>query len=247
VKLTVVGCSGSYPGPDSPASCYLVEHEGYRILLDIGNGSVGALHRYGDPYDLEAILISHLHVDHCVDLTSYYVMRKWHPDGAKPRIPVYGPPGTHERMTAAYDMAPGLDMSEQFEFHDHSEALEIGPFRITTARMDHVVTAYGFRVEAGGRTLVYSGDTAPTPALVELARGADVALFEAAFLSGRDNPPHLHMTAAQAAEHARAAGADRLILTHLVSWNDPVRTLAEARDSWGDPVMIAQSGLSLEV
>jgi ribonuclease BN (tRNA processing enzyme) len=247
VKFTVVGCSGSYPGPESPASCYLVEHEGHRILLDIGNGSVGALHRYGDPYDLEAILISHLHVDHCVDLTSYYVMRKWHPDGAKPRIAVYGPPGTHERMTAAYDMAPGLDMSEQFEFNDHAEAVEIGPFRITTARMDHVVTAYGFRVEAGGRTLVYSGDTAPTPALVELARGADLAVFEAAFLSGRDNPPHLHMTGAEAAELAQQAGADRLLLTHLVAWNDPARTLAEAQAVWGDSVMIAQSGLSLEV
>jgi ribonuclease BN (tRNA processing enzyme) len=247
MRLTIVGCSGSYPGPDSPASCYLLEHDGHRILLDMGNGSVGALHRYGDPYDLDAILISHLHVDHCIDLTSYYVMRTWHPDGAHPCLPVYGPAGTQERMLAAYDMGPKQSMQGRFEFIDHRITTEIGPFRITTARVDHVVTAYGFRVEAGGRTLVYSGDTAPTPALVDLARGADLALFEAAFLSGRDNPPHLHMTGAQAAQQAREADVDRLMLTHLVSWNDPRATLAEAREAWGDSVLIAESGLSLEV
>jgi ribonuclease BN (tRNA processing enzyme) len=247
MKLTIVGCSGSYPGPDSPASCYLLEHDDHRIVLDMGNGSLGALHRYGDPYDLDAILISHLHVDHCIDLTSYYVMRKWHPDGPRPSLPVYGPSGTHERMIGAYDMAPALGMSSQFDFFDHRVTTEIGPFRITTARVDHVVTAYGFRVEAGGRTLVYSGDTAPTPALVELSRGADLALFEAAFLSGRDNPPHLHMTGAEAAQQAKEAGVDRLLLTHLVAWNDPAKTLAEAQGVWGDSVMIAESGLSLEV
>ena len=114
MRLTIVGCSGSYPGPDSPASCYLLEHDGHRILLDMGNGSVGALHRYGDPYDLDAILISHLHVDHCIDLTSYYVMRTWHPDGAHPCLPVYGPAGTQERpaaeapsLAATGDIRPG--------------------------------------------------------------------------------------------------------------------------------------------
>ena len=247
MKLTVVGCSGSYPGPDSPASCYLLEHDGHRIVLDLGNGSVGALHRYGDPFDLVAILISHLHVDHCIDLTSYFVMCKWHPDGPRSVLPVFGPSGTHARMVAAYDMPTGLDMSSQFEFLDHRVTTEIGPFRITTERVDHVVTAYGFRVEAGGRTLVYSGDTAPTPALVELARGADLALVEAAFLSGRENPPPLHMTGAQAAQQAKEAGVERLVLTHLVAWNDPAKTLAEAQDVWGDSVMIAESGLSLEV
>ena len=106
MKLTVIGCSGSYPGPDSPASSYLLEHDGHQILLDMGNGSAGALQRYADPYSLDAIFISHLHVDHFIDLTSYYVMRKWHPEGAKPILPVHGPAGTHERLVSAYGGSP---------------------------------------------------------------------------------------------------------------------------------------------
>lgn len=247
MKLTIIGCSGSYPGPDSPASSYLLEHDGHRILLDMGNGSAGALQRYADPYSLDAIFISHLHVDHCIDLTSYYVMRRWHPDGAKPILPVHGPAGTRERLVSAYDLAPNQGIGEQFDFRDHEQVTEVGPFRITTNRVDHVVTAFGFRVEAGGRTLVYSGDTAPTPALVELSQGADLALYEAAFLSGRNNPPHLHMTPREAADQAREAGVDRLMLTHLVAWNDRGATVAEAHESWGDSVMFAESGLSVEV
>ena len=104
MKLTVIGCSGSYPGPESPASCYLLEadHDGrtWRIVLDLGNGALGALHRYADPLTIDAVLLSHLHADHCIDLTSYYVLRKYHPGGALPRIPVWGPQGVARRMAS---------------------------------------------------------------------------------------------------------------------------------------------------
>ena len=90
VRLTVVGCSGSYAGPDSPASCYLLEADGedrtWRILLDLGNGALGALHNYTDPLGIDAVALSHLHPDHCLDLCGYYVMRKYHPSGAQPRL-----------------------------------------------------------------------------------------------------------------------------------------------------------------
>ena len=95
MKLTVVGCSGSFPGPDSPASCYLLEqeHEGrtWRVLMDLGSGAFGVLQRYVDPLDVDAVLLSHLHADHCLDLCGFYVMRKYHPSGPPPRLPVWGP------------------------------------------------------------------------------------------------------------------------------------------------------------
>ncbi len=95
MRLTVVGSSGSYPGPDSPSSCYLLEAEAegrvWRVLLDLGNGSLGALHQYADPLRIDAVFLSHLHADHCLDLCGYYVMRKYHPRGEQPRIPVWGP------------------------------------------------------------------------------------------------------------------------------------------------------------
>ena len=246
MRLTIVGCAGSYPSQDSPASCYLVEHEGHRLLLDLGNGAIGAVQKYADIYDIDAVVISHLHVDHCIDLCSYYVARKYHPGGPLPRIPVLGPEGTADRMASAYDLPDETGMHEEFEFRDHVDSTQIGPFGIRTVRVDHPVPAYAIRVEAGGRSLVYSGDTGPTQSLIDLATGADLALFEASFLEGRDNPPHLHLTALQAADHATAAGVNRLVLTHLVAWNDPQDPLAEAASYVGD-LSIASPGTTYEI
>ena len=95
MRLTIVGCSGSYPGPESPASCYLLEAEDrpegpggrtWRVLVDFGNGALGALHKYVDPLTIDAVLVSHLHADHCLDLCGYYVLRKYHPSGACHRV-----------------------------------------------------------------------------------------------------------------------------------------------------------------
>ena len=142
MRLTIVGCSGSYPGPDSPASCYLVEHEGHSLVLDLGNGAFGALQKHTDVYDVDAVVLSHLHADHCIDLTSYYVFRKYHPDGHAPVIPVIGPTGSADRLARAYDLPPEEGMHGEFEFRDHVEVTEIGPFRITTALMNHPVPCY---------------------------------------------------------------------------------------------------------
>ena len=165
MKLTVVGCSGSFPGPDSPASCYLleVEHGGrtWRIVLDLGSGAFGDLQRYADPLSVDAVLLSHLHADHCLDLTGFYVVRKYHPDGPQPRIPVWGPEGTADRMARAYDLPVDPGMHEEFEFHTYAEPFEIGPFRIEAIPVAHPVPAFGLRVTADDRTVGYSGDTGP--------------------------------------------------------------------------------------
>ena len=94
---------------------------------------------------------------------------------------------------------------------------------------------------------MYSGDTGPTDALVQLARGARLALFEASFLEGEGNPADLHMTAAQAASHATRAGVDELVLTHLVAWNDPALTEAEGRASFTGPMTLARPGLAIDL
>jgi len=248
MRLTVVGCAGSFPGPDSPASCYLVEHEGHSVVLDLGNGAFGPLQRHTDVYSVDAVVLSHLHADHCLDLTSYYVARKYHPDGPKPSIPVLGPTGTSDRMARAYDLAHTPGMAGEFEFRDHLTETEIGPFRITTARVNHPVEAYATRVEAGGRSLVFSGDTGVTDALVELSRGVDLALFEASFLSRYPNlPPDLHLTAAQAADHAQRAGVGRLVLTHLVPWTSQDETLAEGTAAYDGDLALATPGLVVDL
>jgi ribonuclease BN (tRNA processing enzyme) len=225
-----------------------VEHEGHRILLDLGNGSLGALQKYADIYAIDAVLLSHLHVDHCIDLCSYYVARKYNPAGPAPRIPVFGPEGTAARMAAAYGLPATPGMLDEFNFMRHvPDATSIGPFTVTTARVAHPVPTYGMRVSAGGHSLVFSGDTGPTPALVDLARGADLALFEASFVERPDNPRDLHMTGTQAAEHAKQAGVERLLLTHLVAWNDTEQVRAEAAAAFDGDLLVAHSGMVLEV
>lgn len=247
MKLTVVGCSGSFPGPSSPASCYLVEAEGFRVLLDLGNGSLGALQRHVPVYDIDAVLLSHLHADHCMDLCSYYVARRYWPSGPLPRIPVYGPAGANARMSRAYDIPPDPGMTDEFDFRDFpSGSFHLGPLRITTDLMAHPVEAYGMRIEHAGKVLTYSGDTGGCESLVRLAKDADLFLCEASFHEGRDDAPDLHLNGREAAEHAVRAGAGRLLLTHIPPWNDPERTLAEAAPFDG-PTELARPGATYVV
>ncbi len=244
VRLTVIGCSGSFPGPDSPASCYLLEADGFRLLLDLGNGAVGALQRHARLDDIDAVCLSHHHADHCLDLCPFWVSRTFGPGGRLRRIPVYGPAGTARRMAQAYGLEEHPGMTEAFDFVTLTPGTrQIGPFQVTLAHMNHPVETFGFRVEQAGRSVAYSADTGQCPALVELAREADLLLCEASFLNGANLVPDMHLTARQAVEHAAQAGVARLVLTHLVPWNDRARTLAEASDvPFGQPVSLATQG-----
>jgi len=245
VQVTIVGCAGSFPGPLSPASCYLIEADGFRLVLDLGNGSVGALQRYAGLTDIDAICVSHLHSDHCLDLIGYSVFQNYHPDGPRPRIPVYGPAGAEDRLTRALG-SERLGMPDAFDFATLTPGTtEIGPLRVTTEHMDHPVETFGFRFEHAGRALAYSADTGPTDELVKIAAGANVLLCEASFVDGPDLPAGLHLTARQAAEHAARAGVGELVLTHLVAWNDPAVSLAQASDAFPGLVTLASSGLRL--
>ena len=244
MKLTIIGCSGSYPGPEGPASCYLLEAEGHRILLDLGSGALGTLQRHASIYEIDAVLLTHLHADHCLDLCGYHVARTYGPDAPYPRIPVYAPADAPRRLAAAYGMPeePGLETAFSF-VRLAPGTFQVGPFEITAALVNHPIEAYGFRVTHKGVTIVYSGDTGLAPALVKLAEGADLLLCEASFEDGPDLPVDLHLTGEQAARHAAEAGVGKLVLTHLVPWNDPAAILADAlRGGYEGPIELARSG-----
>ena len=252
MRLTIVGCSGSYPGPDSPASCYLLEADDdrgrtWRVLLDLGSGALGALHRYVDPLQIDAVLLSHLHADHCLDLSGYYVLRKYHPTGPQPRIPVWGPAGTADRMARAYDLPTEPGMHHEFDFRTWDRPVEIGPFVVVPVPVNHPVPAFGLRVSANGATMGYTGDTGPCPALDELADGVDLFLAEASFQSGDDNPPDLHLTGTDGGHVATRAGAKRLVLTHVPPWYDPQVALAEAREVYDGPAALARPGTTYDL
>jgi ribonuclease BN (tRNA processing enzyme) len=246
MRVTVVGCAGSFPGPDSPASCYLLEAEGFRLVIDMGNGSLGVLQRYAELFGIDAICLSHLHADHCVDLGAYWVARRYTEAGPRPAIPVYGPQGTADRV-AGFGGEDLAAVRARFAFGDLTPGtFEVGPFLVTTDRMNHPVETFGFRVEQAGWRLAYSADTGESDALVRLAAGADLLLCEASFLDGPGpRPPDLHLSARQAAEYAARAGVGELVLTHLVPWHNPERSLAEASGYYDGPLSLATSGLVL--
>lgn len=249
MRVTIVGCSGSFPGPDSPASCYLLEADGFRLLLDLGNGALGALQRYTDLYSIDAVCLSHLHADHCLDLCSYLVARTYAPGGARPPIPVYGPRDTARRMALAYGAEEHPGMAQAFEFVTLAPGTrQLGPFELTLAHMNHPVETFGFRFSHAGASLAYSADTGECPALVDLARGAGLLLCEASLLEAPDLPVDLHLTARQAAEHAERAGVAQLTLTHLVPWNDRARSLEEASGGpYRGPITLAAAGQSVDL
>lgn len=255
----MLGCSGSGPGPASPAAGYLVRAGGAAVTLDMGNGTFGALQRHLDPFQLDAALFSHLHPDHCADFSSLVVSRKYHPsppyDVTERRLAVHAPAEAPDRFAAAYAATAAeratTDLSDAFDFvalADGATATVAG-IAVEARAVDHLVETYALRLEHGGHSLVYSGDTGPCAALVELARGADVLLCEATWphtgiWGDGEPPPGVHLSGRQAGEHATAAGVGRLVLTHVASWYDREAIFAEARAAFDGPVELAEADAS---
>ncbi|MBG6083615.1 MBL fold metallo-hydrolase [Zhihengliuella flava] len=266
MKLTIIGCTGSLPGPGSPASSYLVsawdgERE-WQILLDLGSGAIGVLQRYTDLRDLDGVFISHLHPDHFMDLCGMHVSIRWDPNGwDRERMQVWGPQATKDRIETAYGLAPddpeGMDQDFVFNTWRALQPVEVGPFTITPFPVRHPIEeAYALRVEAtepveGGTmtsVLTYSGDTDSCAGLVDAARGADMFLCEAAFQEGRDDHiDGVHLTGKRAGQAATEAGVQRLLLTHIPVWTDINTVVDEAKEVYDGGIAIAVSGVTYGV
>jgi ribonuclease BN (tRNA processing enzyme) len=235
------------PGPESPASSYLVEADGSQLVLDLGNGALSALQRHADLRSVDGICLSHLHADHCIDLCGYFVRLEYGP-GHSPRLPVWGPDGTAERLAVAYGVPIDPGMTSVFDFRHYPDgAFRVGSFTVTTARVNHLVPTYAIRVEHGGKSLVYSGDTGESPSLIELAREADLLLCEAGFGTSEDEPPGIHLNGRLAGEHARAAGVRRLMVTHVLPWYDKTATMEAAQTAFGGEVVAAAADQTWEI
>jgi len=257
VRLTVVGCSGSFPGPESPASCYLLEAEHddgsgrrtWRVLMDLGNGALGALQRYADPLAVDAVFLSHLHPDHCLDLCGYYVLRKYHPEAVPPRLRVWGPEDTARRMARAYDLPEDPGMTAEFDFGAWrtGERITVGPFEVEPVPVVHPTEAYGLRIRADGVLVAYTGDTGPFGELTSLADGADLLLAEASFHDEADNPPGIHLTGRDCGDLARRGGVGRLVVTHVPPWYDPRDMAAAAQKVFDGTVEVATPGATYDL
>ncbi|AOS62129.1 MBL fold metallo-hydrolase [Actinoalloteichus hymeniacidonis] len=254
--LTILGCSGSAPGPGAAASGYLIEAAGASIVVDLGNGTLAALQGHRDPFTLDALLLSHLHPDHCADVSALTVLRRYHPrppyDTRARRLPVHAPQEAADRLGAAY--APSAaeraetDLSDVLDFQPlRPGPRRIGPFEVTVFPVTHPCEAYGFRIRYEDRVLAYTGDTGPCPELDELAAGADLLLAEATWPDHPNPTPDLHLSGKQAGELAKSAGAQRLLVTHVASWFDVDEVVGEAAEAFAGPTLRAVAGHRHEV
>jgi ribonuclease BN (tRNA processing enzyme) len=248
VRLTVVGCSGSVPGPGSPASCYVVEHDGFRLVLDLGSGAVGPLGSLVGLDAIDAVHVSHLHPDHFLDLCPLYVALRYAPGGVRSDpLPVLGPAGIRARVAAAYG-TEGRELDRVFGFTEvEPGARDVGPYSLTLVRTAHPVTCHAVRVEAGGRALVFTGDTGPSGDVTALAAGADLLLGEASTVEEADNPPDLHLTGSDLGRMATAAGVGRLLVTHVPPWYDAALVLGRVQAAFAGPAGLATAGASYDV
>ena len=271
MKLTIIGCTGSMSGPDSAASSYLVQADGadpdgevrtWSVVLDLGPGAMGQMLRYLDPIDLDAILISHCHADHIVDLVGMHVFRRWNPTGALGPVLTLGPGELRGRLNGVDGTSPEETYASEFSFRTAwpTTAVQVGPLKIMPYEALHPVEAYGYRIEAPGQdgrgsvSLAFTGDTDLCDGVEAMADGVDLLLSEAAFLEGRDTYRGMHLTGRRAGELAAGTSgeggrrpAGSLVLTHIQPWTDPADTLKEAAEVYSGPLEAATAGASWEI
>jgi ribonuclease BN (tRNA processing enzyme) len=246
--LTVLGSGPSWPNPGGACSGYLASANGTRILLDCGPGVAGRLLANVSLRELSAIVISHMHPDHFFDLVAVRnAVRYGGQSDRPPRLLL--PPGGLDVLAALGRVLDGDEGAFATAFdageYDPSATVQIGPCSLSFRRMRHPVPAFATRIDAGS-TLVFSGDTGPCEALVELARGADTLLCESTLLSAEEESARgerMHLSGAEAGRLAREAGVRRLLLTHMpIDPNDPQRQLRDARAAFSGGVEHAVEG-----
>lgn len=250
MKLTVLGADGSWPSPGGAASGYLLDHEGYHVWIDMGTGTMANLQRHVGLYEVDAVVVSHVHADHLVDLFTYFYSRNYGPPEPPPSIPLVVPQGAIAHIMAMLSGSGAEDLVRRFDVDEMvpGDERDLGPFRLRTAGMAHPVPTLGMRFEANGSAFAYSADTGECDPYVTLARGADLALTEATWLDdGAEYPPDIHLTAREAGEHAARAQAGRLVLCHINPMRDADRSRQDAAEAFGGPVEVARVGAAWEI
>jgi len=245
MRLTVLGGCGAWPAAGLACSGYLVEHDGFRLLIDPGYATLPRLLAVVDAAEVDAVLVSHGHPDHCADLNPLLRARALR-DEPTPALPVFAPAAALGPVLAL-DRPGMLDDAIALREFTPGDRLTIGPFGVRSWLLPHWVPDAGLRLEAGGRSLAYTGDTGPSPLLAELARGADVFLAEATYPWQVPAGDARYLSSArQAGVMASRAGVGRLLLTHLWPGTDPDEAVGAAAGSYPGEIAVARPGLVAE-
>ncbi|MDT0443944.1 MBL fold metallo-hydrolase [Streptomyces johnsoniae] len=246
MHLTVLGGCGAWPTAEQACSGYLVEHAGFRLLLDPGYATLPRLLRHTTVDAIDAVLVSHGHPDHCADLNPLLRARGLS-DTPPPALPVYAPHGAVDAVLALD--RPGM-LAGAYRRHEFrpGDRFALGPFMADTWLLPHFVPNAGIRLTTPEGVLAYTGDTGPSPDIVRLARDADLLLSEATYVHRvpTADAPYL-LTARLAGHYAERAGAARLLLTHLWPGTDPAAATEAAAEAYGHPIGVAAPDLVVHV
>jgi ribonuclease BN (tRNA processing enzyme) len=246
VRLTVLGGDGGWPRAGSACNGYLVQAEGYVLLVDPGYATAPRLFSLLPPWDVDAVLVTHGHPDHCVDLSALLRARAF-ADREVPALPVYAPAGALEGVLAL-DRPGVLDEAVTVTDLEDGARLELGPLTVEAIALPHTWPNLGYRVSWMGQSLAYTGDTGPSDRVVDLARDATVLLAEA---SHAERVPAdmagLLSSARDAGLAAARADVGRLLLTHLLPDTDPEAAVRCAREAFPGVVDVARPGLVVEL
>jgi ribonuclease BN (tRNA processing enzyme) len=240
-SLTVLGSCGAWPEPGRACAGFLLEYDGYKVVLDLGYAALPQLLKHCPDGAVDAVIVTHQHPDHCVDVSALARVRYYQAPDASP-IPLYCPPGVVDVLRA---LEPRPDPATVFDVQDLAPA-QVGPFELDTVLLPHYVTNLGIKLTAPGLSVAYTGDSGPSPLLPTLAEGTDLFISDAT-LQGPSptTTPRYVMTATEAA--TGAAGAQRLLLTHFWPGSDRSISVTEAQKVFTGEVLAAEEGLVLKL
>lgn len=251
MRVTVLGKSPSWQDAGGACSGYLLQDDGVSVLIDCGNGVFSKLRQFVDYTEVDAVVLSHLHADHFLDLVPFaYGLTL--PPGERRRPTLHLPPGGAaelDRITTIWG-SDGL-VAEAFEINEYERAasLELGPLEARLHPVPHFAETHAVELRSpGGGSLLYGSDCRAGEEIVAAAEGVDVLVAEATLPASESRVPVAergHMSAADAGAVAADAGVGSLILTHFSDMLDPVRLLADAGERFDGPVELARGGLEV--
>ena len=243
IQLDVLGAGPAYTDrPGASGAAYLLRAADTTLVLDLGQGSFTRLAGTLEPSTVTAVVVSHLHPDHFIDLVAlrHYLRWQFHPPR---RVRVIGPAGLGQRLDALH-AEPGFSAAALDIEALSAGADEIGALAIRAARVTHTADSYGFRVSLreGGPGLVYSGDCGRAEDLDDLVQPGDTILAEVSFGPGPVPPGAAHLDGPAVGALATRTGAGEVLLTHLQMGFDDLATITSVRDCFDGPVTLVSPG-----